>query len=138
MKKSIPLMLIWAMAFVGTALAADKEDFDQLEKRAKRLIALGGKPGMLEVALQRISTETGVPVDTVRRQHERHPNIGIAGLMIANVLANETKKMPEVFLSQREKGKQWHVMAQENKVTVDKLNVRLERLERAVKGDQKN
>ncbi len=123
-----------ALGLVFPALAADKEDLDHLENRVKQLNALAAKPNMQDIAFQRISTETGVPLETVRKQHGRHPNIGIAGIMIANVLANETKKNPDWFLTQRDDGKKWLQIAKENKVTVEKLNERLDRLHKAIKG----
>jgi len=120
-----------ALGFVFPAMAADKQDLDN---RVKQLNSVGSKPDMQDVAFQRISTETGVPVETVRKQHQRHPNVGVAGLMIANVLANETKKAPEQFLGEHEKGKKWVPIAKENNVTVDKLNERLDRLAKAING----
>jgi hypothetical protein len=127
-------MTILALGLVFPALAADKEDLDHLENRVKQLNALGAKPATQDIALQRISTETGVPLETVRKQHGRHPAIGIAGLMIANVLANETKKNPGTFLTQRDNGKKWRQIAKENNVSVEKLNERLDRLHNAIKG----
>jgi hypothetical protein len=133
--KILIAMTILALGLVFPAFAADKEDLDHLENRVKQLNALGAKPAMQDVAFQRISTETGVPVEAVRKQHDRHPNIGIAGLMIANVLANETKKNPESFLTQRDSGKKnWRQLARENNVSVEKLNERLDRLHKAIKG----
>ena len=134
MKTFIAMTMLLALGFVFPAIAADKEDLDHLENRVKQLNAVGAKPEMTDIALQRISTETGVPVETVRKQHGRHPKLGVAGLMIANVLSNETKKTPEQFLAEREKNKKWLQIAKENNVTVDKLNERLDRLAKAIKG----
>jgi hypothetical protein len=132
--KILITMTILALGLMFPALAADQEDLDHLENRVKQLNALGAKPAMQDVAFQRISTETGVPLETVRKQHGRHPKIGIAGLMMANVLANETKKNPDWFLTQKESGKKWLQLAKENNVSVDKLNERLDRLHKAIKG----
>ena len=132
--KILIAMTILALGLVFPAFAADKEDLDHLENRVKQLNALGAKPAMQDVAFQRISTETGVPLETVRKQHGRHPNIGVAGVMIANVLANETKKNPEWFLTQKVDGKKWLQLAKEHNVSVDKLNERLDRLHKAIKG----
>ena len=112
--------------------AADKEDVDEYENRVSRINAMAEKPGMMNIALQRIATETGVPLEQVRAQHKRHTNMGAAGLMIANVLANETKKAPSEFLTARTEGKKWLAQAREHKVSVDKLNDRLERLQKAM------
>lgn len=134
MRTLIAMTMLMALGLVFPAMAADKQELDQLENRVKQLNAVGAKPEMQDIAFQRISTETGVPVETVRKQHQRHPNVGVAGLMIANVLANETKKTPEQFLSQKEAGKKWLPIAKENNVTVAKLNERLDRLAKAISG----
>jgi hypothetical protein len=134
MKTLIAMTMFLALGLVFPTMAADKEEHDEFENRVTQINAMGAKPNMTDIALQRISTETGVPVETVRKQHGRHPNIGVAGLMIANVLANETKKAPESFLSQREGGKKWKQIAKQNNVGVEKLNDRLERLQKAMKG----
>jgi hypothetical protein len=120
-----------ALGLVLPTIAADKQD---LENRVKQLNSVGAKPEMQDIAFQRISTETGVPVETVRKQHQRHPNVGVAGLMMANVLADETKKTPEQFLGAHDKGKNWVTIAQQNNVSVDKLNERLDRLAKAISG----
>jgi len=115
---------------VGPIIAAD--DTDEFENRAKKINSMADKNSNIDVALQRISTETGVPVENVRSQHKRYPETGTAGLLIANVLANETKKAPSEFLNQHAKGKKWLAIARDNKVSVDKLNERLDRLEKAL------
>ncbi len=131
MKTLIAMTMLMALGLVFPTLAADKQD---LENRVKQLNSIGAKPEMQDIAFQRISTETGVPVETVRKQHQRHPNVGVAGLMMANVLADETKKTPEQFLAAHDKGKNWVTIAQQNNVSVDKLNERLERLAKAING----
>lgn len=137
MRTFMAMTMLLALGLIFPALAADKPDkgdTDQLEARVKQLNAVGNKPDMQDIAFQRISTETGVPVESVRKQHQRHANVGVGGLMIANVLANETKKTPEQFLAAHEKGKGWLTIAQQNNVSVDKLNERLDRLQKALKG----
>jgi hypothetical protein len=134
MRTFFAVTLLMALGLVFPSLAADKQDLDHFESRVQQLNSLAEKPGMMKVAIQTISNETGVPVEKVRNQHKRHSDMGIAGLMIANVLADDTKKAPEHFLSERESGKKWVTIARENKVSVDKLNERLDRFARALKG----
>jgi hypothetical protein len=117
---------------IPSLLAADEQDLDEYEKRVNRINTLADKPGMMNIALQRISTETGVPIENVRSQHKRFSTMGAAGIMIANVLANETKKEPSDFLKARTEGKKWLAQARQHKVSVDKLNDRLERLQKAL------
>ena len=138
MSKTLRTLVVLAFlaAFVPVGMAAN-EDVENYEKRVKELNSLGEKPGMKKVALQRISTETGVPLEQVQNQHQKNPEVGIAGLMIANVLAADTRKGPGEFLKERATGKRWLTMARENKVPVERLNSRLDRLERAIKGELK-
>jgi len=126
--------LVVAFGLTVPAFAADKNDQDAYEKRVKDVNAMAERPGMMKTTLQRISTETGVPVEKVQNQHKRHPKVGPGGLLVANVLADETKKGPESFLQEREPGKKWLQIDKENNVSVDKLNERLDRLEKALKG----
>jgi hypothetical protein len=136
MKTLIVSAVLWALGLclVGPVMAADKQDLDKFDKRINDINAMTTKPAKADLAFQRISTETGMPVERLKQQHQRHPDIGLAGLFVANVLADETKKGPEVFLSQRASGKKWINIAKENKVSVEKLNERLDRLENAIKG----
>ena len=117
---------------IPSLIAADDQDVDEFERRVSRINAAADKPGKMNIALQRISTETGVPLENVRGQHKRYTNMGAAGIMIANVLANETKKAPNDFLKARTDGKKWLAQARDNKVSVEKLNDRLERLQKAM------
>ena len=134
MKTLIAITMLLALGLVFPAVAADKDDLEHLENRVKQLNALAAKPETQALAFQRISTETGMPIENVKRQHEQHPNVGIGGLMIANVIANDTKKSPGTYLTQRDGGKKWLQIAKENNVSVDKLNERLDRLHKAIKG----
>jgi hypothetical protein len=136
MKALLTAALFVALGMAFPLIAADKDDLEHLENRVKQLNSLAEKPGMTGVALKTISNETGVPLEKVRNQHKRHPDIGLGGLMVANVLANDTTKGPEHFLSQRDEGKKWLAMAREHKVPVDRLNMRLDRLARAIKGEK--
>jgi hypothetical protein len=69
-------------------------------------------------------------MNELQDMHKRHPDAGAAGIMIACVLADNTKKPPEEFLSKHIKGKGWAAIAHDNNVPLEKLNVRLDHLER--------
>ncbi len=85
-------------------------------------------PQALNTALHQISTQTGVPLDQIQAQRQKYPQMGTSGLVFANVLAAETKKSPESFLQERQSGKAWQAIAQENNVPFDRLNTRLDRV----------
>jgi hypothetical protein len=127
----VTVMALWAIALTP-AWAADNDDVEHLEKRISQLNSMAEKPGVINLAIKRISTETGVPEEQVRKQHRREPDFGLAGLLLANVMAAETKKTPAQFIEQRKNGKKWQAIARDNNVSLDKLNVRLDRLQRDV------
>ena|SRR5689334_23121215 len=136
MKTLIASAMLWALGLclIGPVAAADKQDLNQFDKRVNDINAVAGKPGKTDMVIQRISTETGMPADRLKQQHDKHPDIGLGGVFVANVLADETKKGPETFLSQKAAGKKWVDIAKANNVPVEKLNERLSRLENAIKG----
>jgi len=136
MKTLIVSAVMWALGLclVSPIVAADKKNLNEFDKRVNDVNAIASKPANMDMAFQRISTETGMPVDRLKQLHQKHPDIGLGGLFVANVLADETKKGPDTFLSQKASGRKWVNIAKENNVSVDKLNDRLERLEKALKG----
>ena len=103
-----------------------------LEQRLSQINTAAEKPAMLNQALQRISTQTGVPLEQIRSQHEQHPEFGIGGLLVANSLAAATKKDPQHFIDQRLAGKSWTSIAQENNVSMDDLMMRVDRVASAL------
>jgi hypothetical protein len=133
MKRLITALSLFALTFVlvGPALADEEDEY---EARVKRINAMAEKPGKMKTALQRIATETGMTADRIESQHKKNPEMGPAGIMLANVMSNDTKKNPGYFIEQRKSGKKWLAIAKENKIPVDRLNERLERLENAIKG----
>ncbi len=137
MRKSLTSLLAAAL-FVGSslssALAQDKASRERLDDRVHEVNRSAKSQGM-PLTLRRISTETGVPLERVESMHKRYSDTGPAGLMIACVLANDTKKEPEEFLKRRASGKSWTAIAKENNVSLEKLNARLDRLDNAIGED---
>ncbi len=134
-KSIVSLLMAGAMlgAGVNSVFAAENPARDTLEDRVQEVNRSGRSEGK-DVALKRISTETGVPLDQVKSMNKRY-TVGPGGLMIACVLANETKKEPEQFLKQHENGKSWAALARANNVALDKLSSRLDRLDTAIGHD---
>jgi hypothetical protein len=112
--------------------AADDSARDEYERRARAINRAAEKPAVFKQALHHVSIETGVPETTVETQHRRNPDIGLAGILLANVLAAETKKEPAEFIKQRKAGKSWVAMAKANNVPLNNLNLKLDNLERAI------
>jgi hypothetical protein len=128
------ITLTTILSLAGVAFAADDTSKDELEQRTKALNRAAEKESLFKQALHHVSIETGVPESTVETQHRRNPDMGLAGIMNANVLAAETKKDPSEFIKQRKAGKGWAAIARANNVTLDKLRSRLDNLDRAIGG----
>jgi hypothetical protein len=117
---------------LNPAMAADKGSQSSLQTRMEEVNSATSNPKKMDTALQRIATETGVPLERVRAMHKNHPNTQAAGIMVSCVLADETKKAPGSFLEQHDSGKSWASIAEANNVSVDKLSARLERLQQSL------
>lgn len=117
---------------LNPAMAAEKESQSSLQNQMEEVNSTVSKSEKMDTALQRIATETGVPIERVRAMHKNYPDAQAAGIMVACVLADETKKAPGSFLKQHESGKSWSSIAEENDVSVDKLSARLERLQQSL------
>ena len=141
MKKSSLTLLITSLALglgLGPARGADKTETDHLTQRAHEVNRAAKKPDMMKVALHDVSVETGVPLEKVQALHKRYSDEGIAGVLIAGALADETKKSPEHFLDKHASGKSWTAIAREYKVPMEKINDRLDHLEKALTYQQQN
>ena len=137
MKKLLFVLTSSAVALalgISPVRAADKDDAAaHFKKRVDQINNATAKdPELFQTALKQISVETGVPLERVRLHHQRNPNMGAAGLLLANVLAAETKEAPATFLKERQSGDQWLAIAREHKVAIDKLNVRLNNVWKAL------
>lgn len=122
-----------SMLGLGIGLAGAQQATTELQQFQKQGVAVNQRaassPQYLAAALHTISVQTGVPQATVQAQHKQYPSIGVIGLMVANVLADETKKDPAVFLQAKAGGQTWPQIAQAYKVPLAKINTRLARME---------
>ncbi len=94
--------------------------------------AAESNPAVMKEALHQISVETGVSQQKVQAQHQRNPQVGPAGLLVANELAAETKKAPETFIQEHLSGKTWEAIAKENNVSPDKITAKMDQLWKAI------
>jgi hypothetical protein len=132
------MLTVWIATIVfsfGVASLPAQEGRERLQRQMRDVNEAADKPGRMKIAMERISTETGVPLEQVRAMHKSHPNSGASGILIACVLAAETKKSPERFLDRHVAGKGWADIAHDNNVKLEKLHVRLDNVERALARD---
>lgn len=138
MKKLMYTLLVATVSFGLTATLARGQgragEKEELDNRAQAVNDLASRRGGTKDALHNISVETGVPLDRVQRMHDEHPNAGAAGVMIACVLADNTKGSPNHYLDQNKNGMSWASIAHENNVPLSKINVKLYNLEHELKG----
>jgi hypothetical protein len=135
MKKTLAGLVIVAIALTAAVTplrAASKVARERLSERVHTVNDTAKSPEMKQVAYRTISNETGVPLAEVESMHKRYTDAGPAGIMMACVMADDTKKAPEDFLKSRQSGKSWDDIARDNKISLDKLSARLDRLENAM------
>lgn len=113
----------------GLARGDERNAKDELDSRAHTVNALADKHGGMKEAMRDVSVETGVPEAQIQRMHDQHPDAGAAGIMIACTIADNAKGAPEAYLSRHVNGKGWAAIARDNNVPIDKINVRLDKLE---------
>jgi hypothetical protein len=85
-----------------------------------------------ETAMHTISVQTGVPRDQLRTFRQNYPTVEPSAVLISCVLADETKKAPEGFLKQHIAGQTWVQIARTNKVPLNKIDERLQRIQQAL------
>jgi predicted transcriptional regulator YdeE len=126
-------------AFIGMALAfnqapakAASAPENQLHQLQKQINEGTKTTQQWETAMHTISVETGVPRDQLRTLRQNYPTIEPSAVLIACVLADETKKAPEAFLKQHIAGQTWVQIARNNKVPLDKIDERLQRIQQAL------
>lgn len=112
------------------ARAQERAERQELDSRAQTVNDLASRRGGTRDALHDVSVETGVPLERVQRMHDEHPNAGAAGIMIACVMADNTKGSPNRYLDQHKNGRSWASIARENNVPLEKINAKLDNLER--------
>ena len=138
MRKMIYSLMVATLSFGLTAGLAYGQDRvtqkDVLETRAHDVNALADKHGGMKEAVHSVSVETGVPLDQLQKMRDQHPDAGAAGIMIACVIADNAKGKPEAYLSRHVNGKGWAAIARDNNVPLDKINVRLDKLQHDLEG----
>jgi hypothetical protein len=112
-----------------TSRADVKDDSERLKEPVQR-VNDDAKRGNVDEVLHGISVETGVPREAVQSLHKRYPDEKVANVMIACVIADQTKGPPEDFLKRHHDGKSWPEVARENRVPVGMIAERLDRLDR--------
>jgi len=134
MRRMMYSLLVAAMSLGLTAGVANAQSRaaqkDELDSRVQTVNDLADRHGGMKDAMHSVSVETGVPLDQIQKMRDRHPDAGAAGIMIACTIADNAKGSPEAYLSRHVNGKGWAAIARENNVPLDKLNDRLDKLER--------
>ena len=132
MRKLMNSLLIAAVSLGMTAgfVRGQPGAREELDSRAHSVNDLADRHGGMREAIHDVSVETGVPMDRVQRMHDEHPNAGAAGILIACVMADNTKEPAERFLERHQHGRSWASIARESNVPLDKINYKLDNLQR--------
>ena len=116
-----------------SAASAKKE---VLDNRIEEVNNIAKKKNMMTAAIHGVSVETGVSEERLNELHAKRPDIGAAGLMIACVMADKTKKGPDTFLQKKASGKSWTQIMNDENLNMDAFNERLSHLENYLQNGQ--
>ena len=114
----------------GAARAQDKATKDNFERKAHAVNAAAKQTDSANSALRAISVETGVPLEKVQGMYKDHPKAGPAGILVACVLADETKLAPEKFLEGESDVKSWETLISHHNVPLQKVSDRFDHVQR--------
>jgi hypothetical protein len=112
---------------------ADRPSRAEFEERIRTLNQTTIKNHAQDEALHGVSVETGVPMEKLRRIHEDHPKVSPAGIFVACIIADNTKQDPAYIVKQGAGGQSWTSLAQDYGVPLDKIEIRLVRLENYIR-----
>ena len=104
-----------------------------ITKHARAINTLDNRAPARQAGLEAIAKETGVSVPTLQVQHRQHQEIGTAGLLMANVIAVQTKRPAGNYLRQAAEGKPWEHIAADNGVNLESLDAKLGQLEETMR-----
>jgi hypothetical protein len=133
-KQVLTVLIVVGMSLVlkpvrAQAASAPETQLHQLQKQINEATQTTQQ---WETAMHTISVQTGVPRDQLRTLRQNYPTVEPAAVLIASVLADETKKAPEEFLNHPIAGQNWVQIARNNKVPLEKIDARLERIQQAL------
>jgi hypothetical protein len=112
---------------------ATKGDKQDIEQRIRQINRLDNRPAVRDAGLRAVSKELGKPVPQLEAQLKDHPNLGIAGLLVANTIASESKKDADTVIKAHGAGRGWVDVARNNSVSLDSLEAKLSRVESAMR-----
>jgi hypothetical protein len=104
-----------------------------LERHFDAINKLDDKPASRQAGFATISKETGVPLKVIAAQHQAHPKMGTAGLMMGNLIAKKSGKSFHDIMTEANAGKNWHQIAAEYKLNLAEINTQASRIEQAMR-----
>lgn len=123
---------VLALALSTAPLKAASAAQNQLHQLQSEVNNATKAPQQWEAAMHTISVQTGVPRAQLRALRQKYPTVEPSAVLIASVLADETKKAPEQFLKQAIAGHKWDQIARQYNVPLEKIDTRLERIQKAL------
>jgi len=106
------------------------------EQKVKAINQAAKKKGMMDTVLGDICNNVGLNLEQVRTLHRNHPNAGAGAILLAAVIADQTKQPAEKFLESHLNGNTWESIAAHNNVPMEKLNQKLDKVQSALNNPQ--
>lgn len=135
------VIVLWAaVAFTqiatGSEATMQTKDERKLEREARRIDGEANNSVGEDRVLDRMSSDLGVPVETLRQQ-QRTSGLSFGNLFIANSLARSTGKSFDEILATRRSGKGWGQIARENNVRLGEVVSRMKRSSNSVEANRR-
>lgn len=103
---------------------------DRFQRNIQQVNALGEKQAVKRAGLSAFAKEASVPLQEVEQVSDRHQNIGMGDLFVAQQLARKSNKSVDELWRMHTDGKRtWADIARENNVDVRELHQKLTRIQ---------
>ncbi len=135
MKKQLFVTALSAALATGVGTVARADDRQELDAKVSTLNTIEAKHGDQDAVFARISAETGVSVETLRKE-KTETGLGFGGLLIANELAKASGKTFAAVAAEFKAGKGWGQIAAEANVKLGALMKSAHRVEAKVDNDR--
>ncbi len=117
---------------VISVFAVRAHEVDELDRSAVYINGFGAPSEREPIVVQRIATETGLPVNVVREQRAR-TNLGYGELLVANSLASASGHSFDEIISRHSGGAGWGRIAQDYGLKLGPIVSRAHHAENALK-----
>jgi hypothetical protein len=116
----------------GNQQTTTQETKSAVDQHVASINQLDNTSAVKDAGLRAVSKELAIPVPTLQTQLQSHPDLGVAGLYVANSIAQTSKKDVDTIIKAHE-GHTWADVARDNGVNLDTVESKLSSIESSMK-----